>query len=107
MQLHFTAPYTSAHNGHVEQMHRTLMGKARTMRLYADLPANLWDELYLTASHLHAKTPTRSLKDITPFEMWHGRKLDYSYMCEIGCKALYSFRTDITQKSTSAQLNAC
>ena len=86
-QLRFTAPYTSAHNGRVERMHRTLMEKARTMRLYADLPANLWDELYLTASHIHAKTPTRSLKEITPFELWHGRKPDYSYMREIGCKA--------------------
>ena len=86
-QLRFTAPYTSAHNGRVERMHRTLMGKARMMRLYADLPANLWDELYLTASHIHAKTPTRSLKDVTPFEMWYGRKPDYSYMREIGCKA--------------------
>jgi hypothetical protein len=86
-QLRFTAPYTSAHNGRVERMHQTLMGKARTMRLYADLPANLWDELYLTASHLHAKTPTRSLKEVTPFEMWHGRKPNYSYMREIGCKA--------------------
>ena len=44
MQLRFTAPYTSAHNGHVERMHRMLMGKARTMWLYADLPANLWDD---------------------------------------------------------------
>ena len=86
-QLRFTAPYTLAHNGRVERMHRTLMGKARTMRLYADLPANLWDELYLTASHIHAKTPTRSLKDLTPFEMWYGRTPDYSYLREIGCKA--------------------
>ncbi|KAF9547545.1 hypothetical protein CPC08DRAFT_614152, partial [Agrocybe pediades] len=27
----FTAPYTSAHNRKVERLHRTLMGKARTM----------------------------------------------------------------------------
>ncbi|KDR74044.1 hypothetical protein GALMADRAFT_50842, partial [Galerina marginata CBS 339.88] len=27
----FTAPYTSAHIGRVERMHRTLMGKARAM----------------------------------------------------------------------------
>ena len=87
MQQHFTAPYTLAHNGHVERMHRTLLGKARTMRLYADLPPNLWDELYLTSSHLHTKTPTRSLQDLTPFEKWHKRKPDYSYMREIGCKA--------------------
>jgi len=58
IQQCFTAPYTSAHNGRVEQMHRTLLGKAQTMCLYADLPPNLWDELYLMSSHLHTKTPT-------------------------------------------------
>jgi hypothetical protein len=57
------------------------------MQIHADLPANLWDKLYLTSSHLHAKTPTRSLGNATPFEKWHGREPDYSYMREIGCKA--------------------
>src|SRR5271155_17684 len=81
-----TAPHTSAHIGRVERMHRTLMGKARAMRIYANLPEFLWDELYLTASHLTAKTITRSLGNITPFEKWHQRRPDYSYMREIGCK---------------------
>ncbi|KAG2045605.1 hypothetical protein BDR06DRAFT_840393, partial [Suillus hirtellus] len=27
----FTAPYTSAHNSHIEHLHCTLMGKAHTM----------------------------------------------------------------------------
>lgn len=82
----FTAPYTSSHIGRVERMHRTLMAKARTMRIYANCPPNLWDEFYLTAAHLHSKTLTRSLKEgITPWEKYHGRKPDYSYMREIGC----------------------
>jgi hypothetical protein len=34
----FTAPYTSAHNGHVEHMHQTLMAKAWTMRIYSKCP---------------------------------------------------------------------
>ena len=46
----FTAPYASAHIGRVERMHRTLMAKARTMRIYADCPPYLWDEFYLTAA---------------------------------------------------------
>ena len=54
----FTAPYTSAHIGRVERMHRTLMGKARTMRIDARCPEYLWDEFYLTAAHLHEKTWT-------------------------------------------------
>lgn len=83
----FSAPHTSAHIGRVERMHRTLMAKARTMRIYAQLPPFLWDELYLTASHLQAKTTTRSLLDKTPFELWYNKKPDYSYMREIGCRA--------------------
>jgi hypothetical protein len=83
----FTAPYTSAHNGRVERMHRTLMAKARTMRIYAKCPPNMWDEFYLTAGHLQDKTTTRSLQGTTPWEKWYERKPDYSYMREIGCRA--------------------
>lgn len=81
------APYTSAHIGRVERMHRTLMGKARTMRVESQCPEYLWDEFYLTAAHLHAKTPTKSLQGKTPYQKWYGRDPDYSYMHEIGCRA--------------------
>ena len=57
------------------------------MCIYASLPTYLWDKFYLTASHLHAKTTTHSLKGSTPWELWHERKPDYSYMREIGCRA--------------------
>jgi hypothetical protein len=81
-----TAPHTSAHIGRVERMHRMLMAKAHTMRLYANLPTYLWDEFYLTAVHVHVRTTTCSVKGVTPWELWHGRKPDYSYMHEIGCR---------------------
>ena len=81
----FTAPYTSAHIGRVERLHRTLMGKARAMRIDAKCPENLWDEFYLTAAHLHEKTWTRSLDNRTPYKAWFKRKPDVSYMREIGC----------------------
>lgn len=57
------------------------------MRIYANLPPFLWDKFYLTASHLHAKTTTKSLQGKTPWELWYGQKPDYSYMWEIGCQA--------------------
>ena len=82
----FTVPYTSLHIGRIERMHRTLMVKACTMRIYADCSPYLWDEFYLSAAHLHSKTLTCSLPGgITPWEKYHGRKPDYSYMHEIGC----------------------
>ena len=84
----FTAPYTSAHCGRVERRHRTLMGKANAMRIYADCPPNLWDEFYLTASYLDERTPTVSLEDgITPYEAYYNRRPDYSRLREIGCRA--------------------
>lgn len=61
------------------------MAKARTMWIYAKCPPNMWDEFYLTASHLQNITTTWSLQGITPWEKWHNRKPDYSYMREIGC----------------------
>ncbi|KNZ74665.1 hypothetical protein J132_06452 [Termitomyces sp. J132] len=41
-----STPDTSAHIGWVECMHRTLMGKARTMRIDSNCPQFLWDEFY-------------------------------------------------------------
>jgi hypothetical protein len=83
----FTAPYTSAHCGRVERRHRTLMGKANAMRIYAQCPPNLWDEFYLTASFLDERTPTVSLNGGTPYEAYYNRPPDYSRLREIGCQA--------------------
>jgi len=47
----------------------------------------MWDEFYLTASHLQDKTTTHLLQGITPYEKWYEQKPDYSYMREIGCCA--------------------
>lgn len=62
------------------------MRKARSMRIAAQCPVSLWDEFYLTVTHLHSKTKTSAMDNITPDELWHGRKPDYSYIYEIGCQ---------------------
>ena len=83
----YTAPHTSVHIGQVEHMHQTFMEKVQTMWIYAKISSFLLDELYLTSSHLHAKTTTHLLQGKTPWELWFGRRPDYSYMQEIGCQA--------------------
>lgn len=70
----------------VERMHRTIMGKARAMRLQTNLPPNRWDEFCMTAGYLSARTPSRSCPS-TPFEGWHSRKPDLSHLREIGSRA--------------------
>ena len=78
--LQFTALYTSAHNGHVERMHLTIMNRMCAMRTSTpNVPPNRWDEFAMTAGYLSARTPTRTLQK-TPFEAWHGKKPDLSHV---------------------------
>jgi len=82
-----TAPYTSAHNGRVERLHRTLLDKVRTMRLACNAPTSLWDEFCATAAYLTSLTATSSLNGKTPFELWFGHSPSLSHLREIGCRA--------------------
>jgi len=86
-QHQFTAPHTSAQNGRVERLHRTLMGKACTMRSTCGIPVNHWDEFLLTACYLSNWTPVTSQGSHTPFEHWTGKKPDLLHLREIGCRA--------------------
>ena len=88
-----TAPYTSAHNGRAERLHRTLLEKTRTMRLACNAPASLWDEFCATAAYLTALTPSSSLNGRTPFELWFGHVPSLSHLREIGCKAFALIHT--------------
>jgi transposase InsO family protein len=69
----FTAPYTSAHNGRVKRLHRTLMGKSRAMRTSCNVPV-------LTAAYLSNRTPVTSQSGHTPYEKWFGRRPDLSHL---------------------------
>lgn len=82
-----TAPYTSAHNGRSECLHRTIMGRVRAMRLDAKLPPNLWGECAIAAFYLAQRTPTRTLKGKTPYEAFFGKKPRLSHLREYGCRA--------------------
>ena len=86
-QHQMTAPYTSAHLGLAEQVHRTLHNKVRTMRIHCDLPPNRWDELVNTACYLTVHTPSCSLPNMTPYEAFVGIKPNLSHLREIGACA--------------------
>lgn len=67
---HTTAPYTSAHNGRAECLHRTIVSKGRTMRLSCNAPAFLWDEFFTTASYLTNLTAASANNRLTPYQLW-------------------------------------
>jgi hypothetical protein len=81
----WTSPHTSAQNGHVERVHRTLFDSAQTMRSFAGLPANRWDEFIVTANYLCMRVATKMLNNITPYEAYFKHKPDVSHLREIGC----------------------
>ncbi len=82
-----TAPYTSAHNGRAECLHRTLLGKARAMRMACNAPAFLWDEFCAMAAYLTMLTAATANNGKTPYELWFRNKPSLSHLREIGCRA--------------------
>ena len=82
-----TAPDTPAQNGGSERSGRVLITKARTMRIEANLPADLWPEIVKAAGYIGNRTPVRKLKWKTPFEAVTKQKPRFAHMHVYGCRA--------------------
>ena len=89
-----TTPHTSAENGKSECLHRTIMNHACAIQCDSNLPPNMWREAMKAASHLKNRTPTRTLEDKTPFEMWYGERPDVSHLRKLGCKVWVHIPSD-------------
>lgn len=83
-------PYTPEQNGLAERMNRTLCEKARCMIFDAGLERTFWAEAVSTAAFLANRSPNRGLGDInlTPEEIWSGKKPDLSNLKLFGCRAM-------------------
>jgi hypothetical protein len=55
------------------------MMKAKSM------PPEFWGEAVTTAVFILNRSPTKALKGVTPYEAWHGRKPNVSYLKTFGC----------------------
>ncbi len=69
-----SAPYTPSQNGKTERSGGVLVIRARAMRIGANLPANLWPEVFKSVGYLNNRTPRRALAWKTPFEALTGEK---------------------------------
>jgi hypothetical protein len=78
-------PYSPQQNGVVERHNATVVGAARSMLKAKGLPNQFWGEAVLTAVYILNRTPTRSVKGVTPFEVWYGRKPSVHHFCTFGC----------------------
>jgi hypothetical protein len=66
-----STPYTPEQNGVAERSMRTIVEKARSMTVGADIPRHLWNEIVMAAVYLTNITATRANKGITPYQSFH------------------------------------
>jgi hypothetical protein len=82
-----TAAYTPQQNGVAERKNRTLMDMVRSMLAGRNVPKVFWPEAIKWATHVMNRSPTLSVKDITPEEAWSGKKPAVHYFRIFGCLA--------------------
>jgi transposase InsO family protein len=68
------APYTSAHNGHAERLHWTLLDKARAMMSACKSPTNMWDEFCATAAYLGWSKRRHTASEFGVWSWWLVRR---------------------------------
>ena len=87
IKLECIAPDTLAQNGGSKRSRRVLTTKARTMRIEANLPANLWLETFKAVGYVSNRTPVRKLGWKTPFEATTKEKPRFAHMNVYGYRA--------------------
>eukprot|EP00253_Pinus_taeda_P028097 PITA_28097 len=68
-------------------MNKTLMDRARSMLSGAELGQEFWAEAVDTSCYLVNRSPSSTLEDKTPQEVWTGKKLSLSHLMVFGCDA--------------------
>ena len=80
-------PYTQHKNGVSERMIRTIVTKARALILDSCLGDEFWAEAVNTAVYLHARSPSRTVGGLTPYEKLFGVKPELGHLRRFGCAA--------------------
>ncbi|KAK2363323.1 secreted RxLR effector protein [Trifolium repens] len=92
-----TAAYTPQQNGVSERKNMTLMNMVRSMLAGMNVPKRIWPEAVLWATYVLNRSPTMSVKDMTPEEAWSNVKPSVHYFKVFGCLMyLLATRPDLT-----------
>lgn len=80
-------PYTPEQMGIAERNNRTVVERARSMLVDANLDKKYWAEAVQTAIHCKNISPTVAVPNMTPYEKWSGDKPNLEYLRVFGCRA--------------------
>lgn len=85
----FSPPFTPQNNGIAERANRTVLNKARCILLQSRLPPSFWAEAVNTATDLCNLLPFKSNKFRISFNVWFGKKFEYSKLKPFGCQSFF------------------
>jgi uncharacterized protein YlaN (UPF0358 family) len=101
-----TTAYTPQQNCVSERKNRALMNMVRSMLTARDVPKILWPEEIVWATHILNRSPTFSVKYMTPKEAWSGMKSSVQHFRIFGCIA-YSHILDTQRKKLDDKISMC
>ncbi|CAL2257239.1 unnamed protein product [Prunus armeniaca] len=84
IQRQLTMAYTPQQNEVVERKNRTVVEMAKAMLHEKGIPYFLWAEAVHTTVYLLNRCPTKALSNMTPFEVYSGRKHGIAHMKVFG-----------------------
>jgi hypothetical protein len=82
-----TAAYTPQQNGVSERRNRTIMNMVRSLLASKNMPKAFWPEAVKWSVYVLNRSPTFSVKNVTPEEVWSGQKPTVSHFRIFGCVA--------------------
>jgi hypothetical protein len=103
IMLETTPPDYSEQNGLIESHNRVVTLRARAIRIEANLPKNLANEMYKSAVYILNRTPTEALQWKTPYEVVWGRQPLVAHMHPIGSRAYAHNRNLKTADKTESR----
>src|SRR3989337_4528933 len=81
-----TPPGMPQRNGVSERRNRTLLDMVRSMMSKSDFPLSFWGYALETAAFPLNRAPSKSV-EVTPYELWFGKKPKLSFLKVWGCGA--------------------
>lgn len=83
-----TAPYSPQQNGVAERMNRSIFEKVRCLLFDAGLPKSFWGEAMYAAVDIINILPNNATDNLSPNEIWFGKKSEMNKIKIFGCKAM-------------------
>ena len=85
-----SAHYNPQMNAVAERYNRVILETAKAMLCYAGLPKAYWGKAVTTANYIRNRKISKSIDNVTPYELWYRRAISVKHFRIFGCRC-YSY----------------